>query len=107
MKAALSTVVGLAVLLALMVKVQAREDKEVTLEGKITCAKCDLGESDKCATVIKVEKDGKDVVYYFDNDGHKKNHSKVCQTAKKGKVTGKLSEKDGKKIVTVSKVEFE
>jgi hypothetical protein len=108
MKAALSAIVGLAVLLSLTVKLQAREEgKEVTLEGTITCAKCDLKESDKCHTVIKVEKDGKDVVYYFDDTAGKKHHGKVCTESKKGKVTGTISEKDGKKIVTVSKVEFE
>lgn len=108
MKAALSMVFGCAVVLALVVGVQAREEgKEVTLEGKITCAKCDLKEADKCHTVIKVEKDGKDVVYYFDDKGSKKHHKTVCTEAKKGKVTGTVSEKDGKKIVTVSKVKFE
>src|SRR5262249_6226461 len=44
MKVAFSTVLGLAVVLALVVKVQARDDKEVTLQGSITCAKCDLKE---------------------------------------------------------------
>jgi len=107
MKAALSMVVGLAVVLALVVKVQARDDKEVTLEGSITCAKCDLKEADKCHTVIKVQKDGKDVVYYFDDKASKKNHGKICTESKKGKVTGTVSEKDGKKIVTVTKVDFE
>ena len=108
MKAASGMVFGVAVVLALVVGVQAREEgKEVTLTGKITCAKCDLKETDKCQTVIKVEKDGKDVVYYFDKDGSKKHHGKICTEAKKGKVTGKVVEKDGKKTITVTKVVFE
>jgi hypothetical protein len=107
MKALLSTVLGLAVVLALVVKVQARDDKEVTLKGTITCAKCDLKEADKCATVIKVEKDGKDVVYYFDDSAHKKNHKKICTDPKKGSVTGTVGEKDGKKTIKVTKVDFE
>ncbi|HLN31369.1 MAG TPA: DUF6370 family protein [Gemmataceae bacterium] len=107
MKAALGMVFGVAVVLALVVGVQAREEgKEVTLEGKITCAKCDLKETDKCMTVIKVEKDGKDVVYYFDKDGNKKHHKTICTEAKKGKVTGTVTEKDGKKTITVTKVVF-
>jgi len=48
--------------------------KEVTLEGKITCAKCDLGVEKKCATVIVAKEDGKDVTYYFDAKGDKANH---------------------------------
>jgi len=82
------------------------DDKEVTLKGDITCAKCDLKLADKCATVIKVKEGGKDIVYYFDEAGHKKYHSKVCTESKEGSVTGKVSEKDGKKIITVSKVDY-
>jgi hypothetical protein len=97
-------------LVALTTAVQARpdekKDKEVTLKGDICCAKCELGVAKSCATVIKVKEDGKDVVYYFDDAGHKKNHKEICTEVKAGTVTGKVSEKDGKKIITVSKVEF-
>jgi hypothetical protein len=94
-------------LVAVIATAQARPDKdEKTLKGTVTCAKCDLGVASKCATVIKVKEGDKDVVYYFDDAGHKKNHSKICQTPTEGTVTGKVSEKDGKKIVTVSKVEL-
>jgi hypothetical protein len=79
----------------------------VTLKGTITCAKCDLKVETKCATVIKVSEGGKDVVYYFDAKGNKDNHKSICTEAKKGSVTGTVSEKDGKKTITVSKVDFE
>ena len=102
-----------AVALALAVVVttaDARPDKkggdEKTLTGTITCGKCDLGVDKKCATVIKVNEDGKDVVYYFDAKGDKAHHGKICKTPKEGTVTGTVSEKDGKKWVTVSKVEW-
>ena len=108
MKAAWS-MMGLVAILALAVSVRADDkDKEQTLKGTITCAKCDLkveGQT-KCATVIKVEKDGKDVVYYFDSKGHKDYHQDVCRTPKKGTVTGTVSEKEGKKFIKVSKVEY-
>ena len=105
MKAAWSMLLGLAVVFALVVAARAGEEK--TLKGTITCAKCDLKESEKCHTVIKVTEDGKDVVYWFDAAGSKKNHKPICQEAKKGSVTGEVSEKDGKKMIKVSKVEFE
>jgi Family of unknown function (DUF6370) len=105
MKAALSVLATLAVALLLVTGLSA-DDKEKTLKGTITCAKCDLKESAKCATVIKVKEDGKDVVYYLDEKAGKKHHSKICQTPMEGEVTGKISEKDGKKIVTATKVEF-
>jgi hypothetical protein len=46
-------------------------------------------------------------VYYFDKKAHSKYHKNVCKTPKKGTVTGTVSEKDDKKIVTVSKVEYD
>jgi len=106
MKAAWSILLGLAVVLTFVMGVRA-DDKEKTLKGTITCAKCDLKEADACATVIKVKEDDKDVVYYFDAKSHKKNHKTICQEPKKGSVTGTVSEKDGKKIITVTKIEFD
>lgn len=111
MRAVLSMVLGLAVVLALTATAKAA-DEEKTLKGSITCAKCDLKlkDADKCATVIKVKekKDGKDVdvIYYFDAKGDKDNHKDICKGAKDGTVTGKVTEKDGKKIVTVTKLEY-
>ena len=78
------------------------EDKEQKLEGKITCAKCDLGTEDSCQTVIKVG----DKVYYFDKESGKKYHKEICTTPKDGTVTGKVKKEGDKMVVTVSKVEF-
>ena len=92
---------------ALIATAQARPDKdEKTLKGTVTCAKCDLGIESKCATVIKVKEGDKDVVYYFDAKGDKANHGKICKTPTEGTITGTVSEKDGKKIITVSKVDL-
>jgi hypothetical protein len=109
MKTVLSALVCLALALLLVVGSRADDkdkDKEVTLKGKICCAKCELKESPKCATVIQVKEDGKEVVYYLDDKAGKKYHSKICQEAKDGVIKGKKSEKDGKKIITVSELEF-
>ena len=98
--------------LALCLTAGARADdkkdpkKEVTLKGTITCAKCDLGVEKKCATVIKVKEGDKDVVYYLDDASAKKNHGTICMSPKEGSVTGTTSEKDGKKVITATKVEF-
>ena len=116
MKTALSLLLGLAVVFALALTATA-EDKEkgaeggkqVTLKGTITCAKCDLKETDKCYTVIKARKSegDKEEVYWFDPDSHKKHHRKICTEPHKGTVKGTISEKDGKKQVKVSDVKFE
>jgi hypothetical protein len=113
MKTAGKLILGLA--LGAMVILAARADvkdegegsaKEKTLKGTILCGKCALKETPKCATAIKVKEKGKDVVYYFDPEGGKKYHAEICMEPKEGTVTGKVSEKDGKKMVKVSKVVF-
>jgi hypothetical protein len=109
MKVALSMLLGLAVLLALVVGVQA-EGKEKTLKGTILCAKCELKEAKKCTNAIRVKEDDKDVVYYFDDKGGKEEyHKEICQGPKEGSVTGKVSEKNGKKYIKPNKdgVKFE
>jgi uncharacterized protein DUF6370 len=81
---------------------------EVTLKGTVTCAKCDLKVEGvtKCATVVVVKEGGKDVIYYFDEKGDKAHHKEICKAGKAGTVTGEVSEKDGKKVVTVKDVKF-
>ena len=94
---------ALAVAVTLCVRAAEKEDKEVTLKGTITCAKCDLKEAKECVTVIKVKDGDKTIVYYFDADSDKENHKAICKGGKKGTVKGTVSEKDGMKIVKVSK----
>jgi Family of unknown function (DUF6370) len=95
-------VLGVAFLALVAAPAIAADEKEQKLEGKITCAKCDLGVADKCATVIKVG----DKVYYFDKDGDKKYHGKICTTPMDGTVTGTVKKDGDKMIVTVTKLEF-
>jgi hypothetical protein len=82
------------------------QEKQVTLTGKITCAHCDLKLGKECATVIVVNENDKDVIYYLDAKSHRANHKTICDGAKEGSVTGTVTERDGKRIITVSKVEF-
>jgi len=96
---------GLAALLT--VGAQAGGDKkEVTLKGKITCAKCDLGTETDCATVIVVKKDNKDITYYFAKDSDKKYHKQICNDAKEGTVTGTVAKEGDKQIITVKQLKF-
>ncbi|MBI1830791.1 MAG: hypothetical protein HYR84_04990 [Planctomycetes bacterium] len=83
--------------------------KEVVLKGKITCAKCDLATSDKCATVIVVKdaKSKKDVVYFFDKASHDKYHDDICTTSKTGTVTVVVTDADKKKVVSVKKLAYD
>ncbi len=108
MRAVLSAAIALAFVFALVVGVQAEEKKgkEVTLKGKITCSKCECKKTDSCHTVIVVKKGKKAELYYFDADANKQYHKDICKKGKPGTVTGTVSEEDGKKIITVSKLEY-
>jgi hypothetical protein len=81
--------------------------KEVTLKGTFECAKCELHETDKCQNVLKVTENGKDTLYYLNqNKVSKAAHSMICGKPKEGvSVTGVVSEKDGKKVIEASKVD--
>lgn len=90
------------------------DDEEKTLEGMAQCAKCALKEQDKCQSVVIVkEKEGdKETKYYLvKNEVEKKAHQSAgfCNAAKgegpKVKVVGTVEEKDGKMLVTATKIE--
>src|ERR1700757_5163763 len=100
MRIAALVLLGLGLVVAFLGSATAQEKagKEVTLTGKITCAKCELGIEKKCATVIQVKKGDTETVYYFDKASNKKYHTDICQSPKPGTVTGKVT-KDGAKQV--------
>jgi len=90
----------------------ARESKEVTVTGDGVCAKCALKEQKACQNVIVVKENGADVKYYIAPNAVAKAYHKasgICSASTdapvKTKATGTVEEKDGKKILTASKVE--
>lgn len=80
--------------------------KATTFEGKLVCAKCTLGETAKCQHALIVKDGDKKVTYMVDDKNA--NHKAVCPagTELDAKVTGKVVEKDGKKTITMAKVEL-
>lgn len=89
--------------------VMAAEEKTVT--GDAVCAKCALKETPKCQNVVMVKEGDKTVNYYLEGPESQKAHQAlgICGASKdapiKVKVTGAVEEKDGKKVMTVSKIE--
>jgi hypothetical protein len=81
--------------------------KEVTITGSMVCGKCTLHETSSCQNVIQVQQDGKTVNYYLTkNDLSDAMHGEVCHgDSKKVTATGTVVEKDGKQVLTVSKLE--
>jgi hypothetical protein len=82
--------------------------KEVTLSGDMMCAKCVLHESKKCQNVLKVTEGVTETKYYLaDNAMAKDHHEEVCGKTAKATVTGKVSDKGGKKVLTASSIKYE
>ena len=85
----------------------ADEGKEVTITGNMVCGKCTLHETKKCQNVVQVTQDGKTVNYYLkQNEVSKSAHKSICSgDSEKVTVTGTVKEKDGKELMTPSKIE--
>ena len=81
--------------------------KTITITGSMVCGKCTLHETASCQNVVQVTKDGKTVNYYLvQNDTSKAAHGAVCGgDSEKVTVTGTLEEKDGKEMLTPTKIE--
>src|SRR5689334_14759390 len=78
-------------------------DKSETVKGTGECAKCSLKEVDECQMAVTT-KDGKKYLVE-NNDVSKKYHKNICTEKKDVEVTGTISEKDGKKLITATKIE--
>src|SRR3954453_11221216 len=79
-------------------------DEKKTVEGKLVCGKCKLSETDKCSNVLVATEGGKEVKYYIQDKGKGEKYHK-CSGEADAKVTGTVSEKEGKKVITDAKVE--
>jgi len=81
--------------------------KEVTITGTMVCGKCTLHETKKCQNVVQVTQDGKSINYYLkQNDVSKDAHDPICSGgSEKVTVTGTVKEKDGKEMMTPTKID--
>jgi len=81
--------------------------EEVTIKGEGKCGKCALKETEKCQNVIQAQEDGKTVTYYLaKNKVSNDFHENLCKETKKVTATGTVKEVDGKKELTVTKIEL-
>jgi len=84
----------------------AAEAEAVTVEGKVLCAKCKLGEErDVCQNVLVVEKGEKAMHYYMTATEANKEFGDVCMATPMVRATGTVSEKDGQMWLAASKIE--
>lgn len=97
MKAAFKTLLGLAILMAVVVVARAEDEKPTkaakgatTLKGELGCAKCvfKVKGVKGCKNAIKVGDD----VYIFEDKGAKEPyHGKICTATAEGSVTGAVN----------------
>jgi type 1 fimbria pilin len=83
------------------------EAKDITVTGKIVCAKCSLNKADAadCQNVIVATVDGKTVEYYLVNNKVSEEYGHVCKGEKAVVATGTVKEKDGKTWLEAEKME--
>ena len=104
--AVMASVAGLALFALATPTFAADDSKEVTITGEGKCGKCSLKETEKCQNVIEAKEGGKTVKYYLtQNETSKEFHDNICKEPKKVTATGTVKEVDGKKELTVSKIE--
>ena len=102
--------IGICLVAALLVVsgASARAAADETFEGTLVCAKCYLKRPDakECQDVLLVPSSGgaKTEYYVTKNDVAKK-AGEACTAEVKAKVTGTVSQKDGKTWLTPSKIE--
>lgn len=81
-------------------------EQKVTVIGNTECTKCTLGETATCQNALVVEEGGDEVTYYMPptNAVAKANHRLFCKGGKTVKVSGTVSEEDGKKVLTPTEI---
>jgi len=96
---------GIAVALCAALGAPAFADgKEVTLEGKVLCAKCALSEQKECHNVLVVGNEGEEEYYYLRKNDAYKEMGEVCQAAPRVSVTGTIEKEEERTYLTASEI---
>ncbi len=81
-------------------------DTTTKFSGTAVCAKCALHQTDECQMAIKIkDTNGKEeTLLVADNKIAQDFHNKICKKTEDVNAEGTVSEKDGKKVVTLKKI---
>lgn len=102
------TALALALAAVVLGAGMASASDEVTLQGKIACAKCTLKKADakECQNVLLVPEAGaKDAEYYIASNPVSDDFGEVCTKTTPATITGTVSERDGRKWIAPSRIE--
>jgi hypothetical protein len=105
MKKLLTAVSAATLVAAIVMPVIAAEE---TYSGSLMCAMCTLHKADahECQDILVVtDANGTKVEYYITKNDVAAKAGEACTAEIKATVTGTVSEKDGKKWLTASKIE--
>ena len=79
---------------------------ETTLKGEMVCAKCYLNKPDakECQDVLLVKDKGATTEYYVTKNKVSQDSGEACTQAIPATIVGTVSEKDGRKWITATKI---
>ncbi len=99
-------VVALVVALAFGAAIVRAAEAEVTLTGTVSCAMCTLKKADaKACQDVFVASGDQAGEYYLVKNAVSEKFGHVCKGSRTAKATGTVTEKDGRKWLTVSTME--
>ena|SRR5687767_5861802 len=77
-----------------------------TLKGEMVCARCYLNKPDakECQDVLLVKEKGATIEYYVTRNKVSQDSGEACTQAIPATIVGAVSEKDGRKWITASKI---
>ena len=80
--------------------------EDTKIAGDAMCAKCELKQTDECQMAIEVKNaDGKKETLLVENNQVSKDfHKNICKETKAVNGEGTITEKDGKKTITLTKI---
>ena len=80
--------------------------EEVTLKGEMVCARCYLNKPDakECQDVLLVKDQAATTEYYVTKNKVSQDSGEACTQAIPATIVGSVSEQDGRKWITASKI---
>jgi len=79
--------------------------QEVTLDGTVMCGKCARGESEECQDVLIVGEGEAASTYWIVDNEVSSSFGHVCQDSKPARVTGTVSQVDGRTWIAARSME--
>jgi hypothetical protein len=98
-------VLGIAIALCAALGAPAIADgKEVTLEGKVLCAKCSLSKQKECQNVLVVGDEDEVEYFYLRKNDTYNDMGEVCEGSVRIRVTGTIEQEEDRNYLLASEI---